>query len=195
MLQLEQLGISLMDFDEEVAAWVQFLSARPLPALQCIDVWLHWKSRVRLTPQLSALLPDALPSLTSLCFDVHTSASFVPFPRLPALRCLDMSLDDTLSEPVHIVLVRLARAIRACHGLQELALSTPEFIENNNIVMGSALLASCLAGLPQLRSLRIEAVKLTSLSFLSRTRGAYIGMALVDEEKEEAKGDEAGGAP
>jgi hypothetical protein len=106
-----------------------------------------------------------------------------------------MSLDDTLSEPVHIVLVRLARAIRACHGLQELALSTPEFIENNNIVMGSALLASCLAGLPQLRSLRIEAVKLTSLSFLSRTRGAYIGMALVDEEKEEAKGDEAGGAP
>jgi hypothetical protein len=64
--------------------------------------------------------------------------------------------------------VRLARTIRACHGLQELALSVhEEEVHESRLLFNSAVLSSCIAALPDLRSLRLDSVKLTSLSFLS----------------------------
>jgi hypothetical protein len=163
MTQLEQLGFGSMDPEIETDAWVQLLSTPPYLPLQSVA---ESDEPVLLSAELTALLPR-LPSLTALSVFVEGHPSrFTGVAHLPNLRSLELRVGD-VPDPVD-GMVQLARTIRACHGLQKLALSMHDDIEDNGgFVLSSPLLASCLAGLPTLHTLLLQDVRLSSLAFLS----------------------------
>jgi hypothetical protein len=105
---------------------------------------------------------------------VDGPSSFACFPFLPSVALGLHALDLHITElPVdggeggdRVGLVTLARSIRACHGLRKLTLAAS--VECALMMMSSALLSSCLVGLPELHTLHLESVRLSSLSFLSR---------------------------
>ena len=114
-----------------------------------------------------------LSSLAELHVYINTPNCLVGLERVSSLRSLDLQIGPL---PVPKGMVRLARSIRACHGLQKLALS-PEAVDSTiptdetdtiGKAMSSALLSSCLAGLPELHTLQLTDMKISSLAFLSR---------------------------
>jgi hypothetical protein len=169
MPQLKQLAFGMLGYGKDTDAWVHLLSTPPYPPLQSITVAGQY---LYLNPALIALLPR-LSSLTELHVCVNAPNCLAGVERVSSLRSLDLQIRPL---PLPRGMVRLARTIRACHGLQKLALSpaavdpTIPTDEADNIgqAMSSALLSSCLAGLPELHTLQLTDMKISSLAFLSR---------------------------
>jgi hypothetical protein len=146
------------------AAWVQLLSTPPYLSLQSVG---ESDEPLLLSAELTALLPR-LPSLTALCVAVADSSCLAGVSRVSTLRSLEVRIGE-LPDPAQDGMVRLARAIRACHGLRKLALAAgPDVRDTDGMMMSSPLLASCLAGLPELHTLQLTDMKISSLAFLSR---------------------------
>jgi hypothetical protein len=163
MQQLEQFVIMARQRDL-TDAWIQLLSAPPYPPLQSIT-----EADDYLTPsrQLVALLPH-LPSLNILRFYVFDAKRLQrSLASLPSLHTLQLCIEEELSVPKGVV--RLARAIRACRGLQSLTLTMEPLAPDASLIpINSALMASCIGDLTHLHTLDLSWMQLGSLSFLSR---------------------------
>jgi hypothetical protein len=162
MQQLEQFVIMARQ-QEKTDAWIQLLSAPPYPPLQSITEADDYLIPSR---QLVALLPH-LPSLTILRFYVFDPKRWlVPLASLPSLHTLQLCIEEL---PVPKGVVRLARAIRACRGLQSLTLFMEPLTPDASLIpINSALMASCIGDLTHLHTLDLSWMQLGSLSFLSR---------------------------
>jgi len=175
MQQLEQLVIMARQQDK-TAPWIQLLSVPPYPPLQSITEADNYLIPSR---QLAALLPH-LPSLNTLHFYVFDAKRLVPLAAsLPSLHTLQLCIDEELTVPKGVV--RLARAIRACRGLQSLTL-TMLALDASLIPINSALMASCIGDLTHLHTLDLSWMQLGSLSFLSRCPRTLTALSLTSLE-------------